>query len=76
MPQGPMGQPSPQMQGGQGNFLERMLFNKMYQGNPQFRAFADSVRGMTPEQAYQQQGLDYNQYRNIDINQVKRMLGF
>jgi hypothetical protein len=64
------------MPGGQGNFLERMLFNRMYQSNPQFRAFADSVRGMTPEEAFQQRGLDYSQYQNIDINQVKRMLGF
>ncbi|MBO5629404.1 MAG: hypothetical protein J5965_10065 [Aeriscardovia sp.] len=53
-----------------------MLFNRLYQGNPQFRAFADSVRGMTPEEAFQSKGLDYSQYQNIDINQVKRMFGF
>ena len=73
---GPMGQPNQPMQAGQGNFLERMLFNRLYQGNPQFRAFADSVRGMTPEEAFQSKGLDYSQYQNIDINQVKRMFGF
>lgn len=74
----PQAIPSQQMPAGRGNgnFLERMLFNRLYQGNPQFRAFADSVRGMTPEQAFQQQGLDYSQYQNIDINQVKRMFGF
>ena len=72
----PQATPSQRMPAGRGNFLERMLFNRLYQGNPQFRAFADSVRGMTPEQAFQQQGLDYSQYQNIDINQVKRMFGF
>lgn len=78
MPQGPMGPANQPMQAGQGNgnFLERMLFNRLYQGNPQFRAFADSVRGMTPEQAFQQNGLDYSQYQHIGLDQVKRMLGF
>lgn len=78
IPQQPMGQPSQPMPAGQGNgnLIERMLFNKMYQGNPQFRQFADSVRGMSPEQAFQQQGLDYSQYQNIGIDQVRRMFGF
>lgn len=73
-PQGPA--PSnPQQLGGPANFMQRMIFNKLYQSNPQFRAFADSMRGQNPQQAFQERGLDYNQFQNMDINQVRRMLG-
>lgn len=41
------------------------LYSQLYQSNPQFRTFADSVRGKTPEQAFREHGLDYNQYRNM-----------
>ena len=41
------------------------VFNQMYQNNPNFRQFADQVRNMTPEQAFSQYGLDFNQYRNL-----------
>lgn len=40
-------------------------FNQMYQSNPQFRQFADSMRGKTPEQAFRENGLDYNQFRTL-----------
>lgn len=40
-------------------------FNQMYQNNPQFRQFADSMRGKTPEQAFRENGLDYNQFRTL-----------
>lgn len=74
MPQGPA--PSnPQQLGGPDNFMQRMIFNKLYQSNPRFRAVADSVRGQNPQQAFQERGLDYNQFQNMDINQVRRMLG-
>lgn len=63
-PQGPSG------------MLQSLIFNSLYQRNPQFRQFADSMRGKTPEQAFQEQGLDYNQYRDMDANQIKNMLGF
>lgn len=56
--------------------MQRLIFNKMYQSNPQFRNFADSMQGKTPEQAFQEQGLDYNQFRDINPNQIKQMLGF
>ena len=42
-----------------------VLFNQMYQNNPQFRQFADSMRGKSPEQAFQERGLDFNQFRNM-----------
>lgn len=58
------------------SFLERMIFNKLYNSNPQFRQFADSVRDKTPEQAFQERGLDYSQYQNIDPTQIKNILGF
>lgn len=74
MPQGP-GPSNPQQLGGPANFMQQMIFNKLYQSNPQFRAFADSMRGQNPQQAFQERGLDYNQFQNMDINQVRRMLG-
>lgn len=40
------------------------VFNQMYQTNPQFRQFADSMRGKTPDQAFRENGLDFNQFKN------------
>ena len=77
---GPINQPpmNPQMNqgGGPGNLMQRMIFNRMYQSNPQFRQFADSMQGKSPEQAFQEQGLDYSQFQNISPAQIKNMLGF
>lgn len=42
-----------------------VLFNQMYNSNPQFREFADKVRNMTPEEAFRQNGLDFNQFRDL-----------
>lgn len=70
-----MGQPNPQQLGGPANLMQQMIFNKLYQSNPQFRAFADSMRGQDPQQAFQERGLDYSQFQNMDISQVKNMLG-
>ena len=67
---------SPMNQGGPGSILQRMIFNRMYQSNPQFKQFADSMQGKTPEQAFQEQGLDYSQFQNINPAQIKNMLGF
>lgn len=41
------------------------LFDSMYQGNPQFRQFADSMQGKTPEQAFNEHGLDFGQVRDL-----------
>ena len=41
------------------------LYAQMYRYDPQFRQFADSVRGKTPEQAFRENGLDYGQVRNM-----------
>ena len=60
---------------GPGGFMERMIFNKLYNSNPQFRAFADGMRNKSPEQAFQEQGLDYNQFQNIGPAQIKNLLG-
>lgn len=35
------------------------MYSQMYQNDPQFRQFADSMRGKTPEQAFQENGLDF-----------------
>lgn len=72
---GPMGQPNPQQLGGPANLMQQMIFNKLYQSNPQFRAFADSMKGQDPQQAFQERGLDYSQFQNMDISQVRNMLG-
>lgn len=40
-----------------------ILFANLYQNNPSFRQFADSMRGKTPEQAFSENGLDFNQFR-------------
>ena len=71
IPQGITGQTN----GGLNGMLQRMIFNKLYNSNPQFRAFADQMRDKTPEQAFQEQGLDYNQFQNINPAQIKNMLG-
>lgn len=47
----------------QGN--PQALFNSMYQTNPQFRQFAQSMRGKTPEQAFRENGLDFEQVRGF-----------
>ena len=39
------------------------VFRQMYSTNPQFRAFANSVRGKTPEQAFNENGLDFSAFR-------------
>lgn len=47
----------------QGN--PQALYAHLYQTNPQFRTFADSVKDKTPEQAFQENGLDYSQVRKF-----------
>jgi len=37
----------------------------MYQNNPNFRQFANSMKGKTPEQAFKENGLDFNQFKNL-----------
>lgn len=41
-----------------------VVFNQMYQNNPKFRQFADSMRSKTPDQAFKENGLDFNQFKN------------
>lgn len=41
------------------------LFSRMVQSNPQFRSFAESMRGKTPEQAFSEYGLDFNEVKNL-----------
>ena len=42
-----------------------LLFNRMYSSNPQFRQFADSMQGKTPEQAFRENGFDFEQFRGF-----------
>lgn len=41
-----------------------VIFQQLYQNNPDFKKFADSVRNKTPEQAFSEYGLDFNQFRD------------
>ena len=70
----PINNPMPQ-QGGPMNFMQRMIFNNLYNNNPQFRQFADSMQGKNPDQEFQNRGLDYSQYSNIGPDQLRNMMG-
>ena len=50
-----------QLQGGGAE----QIFNQMYQSNPQFRDFANSMKGKTPQEALQENGFDYNSFKNM-----------
>lgn len=41
------------------------LFNNMMQNNPQFKQFAQSMQGKTPEEAFKQYGLDFNEIKGM-----------
>lgn len=41
------------------------FINYMKQTNPDFAAFAQSMQGKTPEQAFSEFGLDYSQFSGI-----------
>ena len=43
----------------------QQMFDQMYQSNPQFRDFANSMKGKTPEQAFQERGLDFNSFKGM-----------
>lgn len=83
---GPINQPMnpPTNQGGGFmGMMQNMIFNRMYQSNPKlpnsnitFRDIVSQSQGKTPEQAFQEQGLDYSQFQNINPAQIKNMLGF
>lgn len=41
------------------------IFQNMLKTNPQFRSFAESVKGKTPEQAFSEYGLDFNEVKAL-----------
>jgi hypothetical protein len=43
----------------------KKMFDQMYESNPQFRDFANSMRGKTPEQAFKENGFDYDQFKGM-----------
>lgn len=43
----------------------QVLYDQMYSTNPQFRQFADSMRGKSPEEAFRENGMDYDQIRQM-----------
>ena len=47
------------------NGHDQQIFEKMYQSNPQFRDFANSMKGKTPEQAFQEKGFNFNSFKNM-----------
>ena len=46
----------------------QQMFDNLYSTNPQFRDFANSMKGKTPEQAFRENGFDYNQFRGMNSN--------
>ena len=42
-----------------------LVFKQAYNSNPQFRQFADSMSKLGPEEAFRQNGLDYNQFKHL-----------
>lgn len=42
--------------------MRNTIFNQMYNTNPQFREFANSLSGMSPQQGFAKYGLDSAQY--------------
>lgn len=43
-----------------------------YRTNPAFRQFADSLSGVTPQQAFAERGLDFDQ----TVGQARQMFGW
>lgn len=41
------------------------VFDQLYQNNPQFRDFANSMKNKTPEEAFQQYGFDFNSFKSM-----------
>ena len=41
------------------------LYSQLYKTNPAFRQFADSMQGKTPEQAFYENGLDFNEFKDL-----------
>ena len=68
--------PQPQQPVGRADSpMQRMVFNMLYRANPQFRQFADGMRSQNPQQACEEQGLDYNQVQNTNPQQIMKMFG-
>lgn len=47
------------------NMNPNVLGARLYQNNPEFRALADSVSGMSPQEAFRQHGFDFDQVRQM-----------
>ena len=73
-PQHPVQGIAPNQNGGPMQMMQRMIFNNLYNNNSNFRQLADSMMGKTPEQAFREKGLDYNQYKNVNPEQVYNSL--
>lgn len=41
------------------------VFMQEYGSNLEFRRFADSLKNMSPQQAFSRFGLDFNQFKNL-----------
>jgi len=40
-----------------------LVYNQLYNSNPQFKQFADQVGNVSPEEAFRRYGLDYNNFK-------------
>ena len=41
------------------------MYDYMYESNPNFKEFADSVKDKTPEQAFSEHGMNFDQIRGL-----------
>ena len=41
------------------------MYEYMYESNPDFKEFADSMKDKTPEQAFYEHGIDFNKVRGL-----------
>lgn len=45
------------------------MYRQMYASNPEFRAFADSMSGKSPQEAFAEHGFDFQQVQQ-SMNQM------
>lgn len=47
-----------------------LVYDWMYNSNPQFRDFANSMKGKSIDQAFAEKGLNYNDYKNMSDEDI------
>ena len=58
----------------QGGGIFGLLYNKLYQTNPQFRDFANSAKGKSIDQVCAERGIDPNKVKGMSENDMANFL--